>query len=69
MVLERTSLSLFDLFPVDVTDPSSLTIYSQGDGVTPVDPVCSQQLETSGYYCGIAGTLRCSPLTCSSLRC
>ncbi|GAA5871762.1 hypothetical protein JCM16303_000857 [Sporobolomyces ruberrimus] len=32
----------------------------QGDRVTPVDPVCTQELESGAYFCGIAGA------TCSA---
>lgn len=42
---------------------------AQGDGVTPVDPVCSQQLETSGYYCGIAGAACTSDSGCDNGLC
>ncbi|GAA5820077.1 hypothetical protein JCM10212_006428 [Sporobolomyces blumeae] len=42
---------------------------NQGDGVTPTNPVCTLQIETGAYYCGIAGAACSSDANCDNGHC
>ncbi|GAA6009590.1 hypothetical protein JCM11491_001026 [Sporobolomyces phaffii] len=42
---------------------------NQGDRVTPVDPVCTMETETSSFYCGIAGATCSTDANCDNGLC
>ncbi|GAA5833649.1 hypothetical protein JCM3766R1_002599 [Sporobolomyces carnicolor] len=42
---------------------------NQGDRVTPVDPQCTQELETGAYFCGIAGATCTTDSNCDNGLC
>ncbi|GAA5952724.1 hypothetical protein JCM3765_002256 [Sporobolomyces pararoseus] len=48
---------------------SSDTTDVQGDRVNPVDPVCTKELETGAYYCGIAGATCSTDANCDNGVC
>ncbi|GAA5936195.1 uncharacterized protein JCM15063_002740 [Sporobolomyces koalae] len=41
----------------------------QGDGLTPIDPTCSKEVETGAYFCGIAGATCTSDQNCDNGVC
>ncbi|GAA5929699.1 hypothetical protein JCM1841_005941 [Sporobolomyces salmonicolor] len=42
---------------------------SQGDRVTPTDPVCTEETETGAYFCGIAGAACTTDANCDNGPC
>ncbi|GAA6009350.1 hypothetical protein JCM11491_004284 [Sporobolomyces phaffii] len=41
----------------------------QGDGPTPVNPICTKEIETGSYWCGIAGAPCTSDSNCDNGHC
>ncbi|GAA5887227.1 hypothetical protein JCM16303_007383 [Sporobolomyces ruberrimus] len=41
----------------------------QGDGPTPTSPICTKEIETGAYFCGIAGAACASDANCDNGKC